>query len=295
MTKCSISTPSKAPLVTVRKIKQKVYRKYEPDAFFNCLMDFACMTNTTSITAYLKDKENISMTSFLRYYNKSGLAEYKKQESFDASIAKTILKKYFEETTKRSKERVAAAHDSCRYLTANEEHSLVQLCIVLGSMGYGLTRDDLHGLADAVVNKDVDKRQAVPISKHVTDGLLLRHEKLVKVVAAASLDPKRARQATVEIRDAMFFKLNAYIELLHKMGMLPWKTYSEIPADAIYNMDELGNDTTKHRNKVLTKKQVLAQATTIRHAHSCVHRKVMVVCHGISPSALPLALMVRFM
>jgi len=113
-------------------------------------------------------------------------------------------------------------------------------------MGYGLTHDDLHGLADAVINKDVDQHQSMPIPKHVTDGLLLHHKKLVKVVAAASLDPKRARQATVEIRDAMFFKLNAYIELLHKMGMLPWKTYSEIPADAIYNMDELGNDTTKH-------------------------------------------------
>jgi len=58
-------------------------------------------------------------------------------------------------------------------------------------MGYGVTQDDLHEFADDLVNQDVDERQRVPISKHVTEGLLLRHKELVKVVLAASLDPKR--------------------------------------------------------------------------------------------------------
>jgi len=118
-------------------------------------------------------------------------------------------------------------------------------------MGYGLTKDDLHGFADALVNKDVDKRERVSISKHVTDGLLLRHKDLVKVVAAASLDPKWARQATGEMRDAMFSKLNSYIQILNGMGELPWEKYNDIPSNAIYNMDELGNDMTKHCNKIL--------------------------------------------
>jgi len=52
----------------------------------------------------------------------------------------------------------------------------------------------------------------------------------------------------------MFFKLNSNIEMLHALGNLPWKQYSDIPAKFIYNMDEIGNDTTKHRNKVLYKK-----------------------------------------
>jgi len=52
----------------------------------------------------------------------------------------------------------------------------------------------------------------------------------------------------------MFSKLNAYIQILFAMGAIPWKKYNDIPADAIYNMDEVGNDTTKHRNKILTKK-----------------------------------------
>ena len=69
--------------------------------------------------------------------------------------------------------RTAKAHSSNRYLTENEEHSLVRMCTVLGAMGYGLTRDDVHRLADQVVNKNVDPREHVPISKHVTEGLLM--------------------------------------------------------------------------------------------------------------------------
>ena len=150
--------------------------------------------------------------------------------------------------------RTAKAHSSNRYLTENEEHSLVRMCTVLGAMGYRLTRDDMHRLADQVVNKNVDPREHVPISKHVTEGLLMQHSNLVKIVAAASLDPKRARQATEETRNAMFSKLNSYIKLLHALGDIPWSKYSDIPAESIYNMDEMGNDTTKHRSKVLYKK-----------------------------------------
>jgi len=103
-------------------------------------------------------------------------------------------------------------------------------------------RDDMLHFADQLVNKDVDPREHIPISVHVVEGILNRHSHLVKIVAASSLDPKRARQATEETRDAMFMKLNAYIEMLHEEKKIPWKHYSDIPSDCIYNMDELGND-----------------------------------------------------
>ena len=50
--------------------------------------------------------------------------------------------------------------------------------------------------------------------------------------------------------------------MLHTLGDLPWKQYSDIPAEFIYNMDEIGNDTTKHRNKVLYKKTDAASEET---------------------------------
>ncbi len=257
-------TPA-ATRITVKKVHQKSYRQYETGYFFSCLLDFACMTNDMSINAYLKTKEKISKSSFLRYYNNSGLAKYKKQGTFDSGIAKLMLTSYFEKTIKNIQTRTVPASDSCCYLTSNEESSLIHLCTVLGAMGYGVTRDDLHEFADDLVNQDVDERQRVPISKHVTEGLLLRHKELVKVVSAASLDPKRVRQATEETRDAMFSKLNAYIEILNTAGKLPWKKYSNIPPNVIYNMDELGNDTAKHRNKIISKKQQLQLEQQTQH------------------------------
>jgi len=235
----------------VKRVQLKSSRQYNITHLFDSLMEFACKTDGTSMNSFLKTREKIPKTSFLHYYKKSGLADLKEKGHNNEAIAKVLLTKYFEKINITLRERTTAAHALCRYLTENEEHSLIRLCTVLGSMGYGLTRDDLHNFADSLINKNLDEHERVPISKHVTEGLLMWHKELVKIVSAASLDPKRARQATADTRDAMFCKLNSYIALLHSMGDIPWKNYSDIPASSIYNMDELGNDTTKHRNKVI--------------------------------------------
>jgi len=53
---------------------------------------------------------------FLHYYNKSGLATYKKQGAFDANIAKIILTKCFEKSIQNNKERVVAVQENTHYL-----------------------------------------------------------------------------------------------------------------------------------------------------------------------------------
>jgi len=287
MTKVSIKH-SHLPkvMMKVKKVHPKSSRLYESQELFDSLMEFALLNDGTSINSFVRAREKISKTSFLRYFLKSGLADLKQNGTFDAGIAKVLLTKYFEDTKHNASERTASAHASCHYLTENQEHSLVRLCTVLGCMGYGLTRNDIHNFADQIVNKNVDERVRVPISKHVTEGLLTRYSNLVKIVAASSLDPKRARQATEEARDAMFFKLNSNIKMLHALGDLPWKQYSDIPAEFIYNMDEIGNDTTKHRNKVLYKKQMQTLKKQTQQGLSCEHQRAMDACHGMSWSAL---------
>jgi len=196
MTKFSIknmqlSTLAKAKM-TVKAVRPKVYCRYDIEYLQKCLIKYAGLADGTSISAFLKTKESMAKSSFIRFFNKSGLAELKKNGTFDADTAKTLVMKYFENTSTNCSARTAAAHTSCRYLTDHEEHSLVRLCTVLGAMGYGLTCDDLHSFANSIVNENVDKREHVSISKHVTEGILSRHKDLVKIVAAASLDPKRA-------------------------------------------------------------------------------------------------------
>jgi len=87
---------------------------------------------------------------------KSGLADLKGKGTVDASIAKVLFTKYFESKKQNLSKRTASAHASCCCLTENEKHSLVQMCTVLGTMGYGLMHDDVHQFADQLVNKNVD-------------------------------------------------------------------------------------------------------------------------------------------
>jgi hypothetical protein len=79
---------------------------------------------------------------------------------------------------------------------------------------------------------------------------LKKHPDL-KNVAGASFCPQQACKATVETRDAMFTKLDAFVKNMHAAGYLKWASYGDIPKHCIYNMDEVGTDTTKHRGRVL--------------------------------------------
>jgi len=86
-------------------------------------------------------------------FKKRCLADLKEKGTFNAAIAKVLLTKYFKSTKHNSSMRTAKAHSSCCYLTENEEHSLVQLCTVLGTMGYELIHEYVHRLADQLVIK----------------------------------------------------------------------------------------------------------------------------------------------
>jgi hypothetical protein len=77
------------------------------------------------------------------------------------------------------------------------------------------------------------------------------HPGLVKIISAGWLDPARARKATRATRDAVFYKLNAYIRNLHCRGKVTWKSYKDAPCQSIYNMEEASTDTTKHRSKII--------------------------------------------
>eukprot|EP00957_Ditylum_brightwellii_P069933 5310505-Ditylum_brightwellii.AAC.1 len=64
------------------------------------------------------------------------------------------------------------------------------------------------------------------------------------------MDEQRSNNATAKNRDHHFTKLNNYAFLLYKSELsLYGSDYSNWFLDALYNMDEVGLDITKHRNK----------------------------------------------
>jgi len=258
MTKCVIS-PSKETAnvvkgnIAVLKKARKHYRLYSDNAFYESLLKFFMQDQQEPLHTFVK-KENINRSTFRRFYVESGLLNLKEGGNSDEAQARLCLNAYFEKKTKNRSYRTSNATMATKYLTDNEELAIIQLCRLLGGMGYGITRDELQDIVSSITNFDLDERDAISVSDKVVRGLFSRHGDLLKIVQASSLDPKRAKQACMQTRDAMFAKLDSYICLLKAINLVPWQTYQEIPPNCLFNMDELGNDTTKHRKKVIVGK-----------------------------------------
>ncbi len=111
----------------------------------------------------------------------------------------------------------------------NEELAIIQLCHLLGGMGYGITHDELQEIISNLTNFDVDEQEKVEVTDKVVRGLFKHRGDLLKIVQASSLDPKCAKQASKETQDGMFTKLDSYVQLLHAMGLIPWKITKKSP------------------------------------------------------------------
>ena len=259
MTKCAISINKKVETANVARRNihvsqaRKPYRLYSNETLYESLLHFFLQTKQEPLHVFA-EKENISRSTFCHFYIESGLQQLKETGSNDEVHARSCLNAYFETKSNNRSKRAEKATKCKRYLTDDEELSIIHLCRLLGAMGYGLSSDELRGIVTDVTNFDVDERERVEVSEKIVCGLFSCHGELLKIVQASSLDPKCAKQASKETRDGMFAKLDSYIRLLNAIGLVSWKNYQEIPPHCLYNMDELGNDTTKHRKKVIVGK-----------------------------------------
>jgi hypothetical protein len=192
----------------------------------------------------------IPRATFLRHWKKSGLKAMSKAKK-TVDLAKTVLCSYLA-TVKANTKDTEAATSANRYLSPDEEMSFLQIIRGLGCCAKGVTKVEAIAMIDDIINENVDKRVQVECSEKVFRRMMEKHTDLVKIISAGSLDPARARKATQATRDAVFYKLDAYVRNLNRMGKVPWKSYKDIPCEKIYNMDEASTDTTKHRSKIIT-------------------------------------------
>jgi hypothetical protein len=223
---------------------------YLPADVARDLIQYYIKAPAVEMAAFCKCETTIPRSSFQRHFNASGLSVLKAQDK-PIEVARAAAAAYARVLAISKKKRTVKAAALNRYLTEQEELSLVQLIRLMASMGHGVTKPDVLSLIDEYVNLEEDERDSVEVSEKLLRGLFARHKDLIKLVSSGSLDPARARKATKETRDNVFFKMDAYIRSLHAMGKIPWKSFSEVPNDVIYNMDEVGNDTTKRRSKVI--------------------------------------------
>jgi hypothetical protein len=226
---------------------------------------------TDVLIAYFNDKKEISQNefskirgvpraTFQRHWRDCGLASLKKRGGCEEQ-AKHILAIYFAEKTAVSEKARKDASKLCQYLTDDEQVSLLQMCGLVACIGTGgVTDDDQLAIINEIVSEssfDVEEDDRIHVCKEVLKNMQEKFKELVKLKTPASIDPKRAEKATEETRDSMFSRLEYYVELLNKLGLVPWKSFSDVPASCKYGMDEVGTDTTKRMGKILVPAELL--------------------------------------
>lgn len=171
---------------------------------------------------------------------------------------RVLVNDYVDSLDENSMNRTSTATEANRILTDNEEKCLVSLVVVLSAAGHSVSRKDCMDMISSYIGKEEDPRRHRKVTQDMFESLKSRHKDL-KVVSSNSIDSARARKATRETRERVFVKLEAYIQNLHRQDKIPWETFREVPWDRIYNMDEVGANTTSHRAKMIATKKMLAR------------------------------------
>ena len=234
-------------------VKARKYCKWTATDMMNCQLKYY-MHPGVSIKQFLKDYTTVPEKTFGTYWKESGLKNLQEADA-PFEIAKIALESYVARVKKNVTKRTTAASESNRYLTEQQEKTMVSFALMMGRCGRGIDRDELLGIINQVINVGVDERERKQATDQVVKDILRRHPDVMKLVNAGSLDPLRAKKATEKTRDTVFSKLQAQTRGLYSEGKIPWKNYSDIPSQCIYNIDGVGTDTTKHRRKVIADKR----------------------------------------
>jgi hypothetical protein len=250
--------PIRAAGATV--MKEKKYCKWNSEDMIKHLLQFY-MAPAMSIKQFWKDEvidSGIPEKTFGTYWRESALKSLQDSNT-PFEIAKMAIEHHVAVVKKNVTKRSVAASKSHRYVTEQEEKTIIHMALAIGKAGRGIDRDELLEMVNSVVNINVDEREKEAATDKVVRDILKRHPDLMKLVNSGSLDPLRAKKANKKTRDTVFSKLQAQTRGLYAEGKIPWKNYSDIPSNCIYNMDEVGTDTTKHRRKVIADKRNIFQ------------------------------------
>ena len=226
--------------------KSKGYKKYSEQQLKDFVVGWVMQENKTDMIKYCKNGL-VPRTTLLTYLKHiPQLIELRKKHDKTLEEVENIFDKYVKEKAIEREKQLEIAQQANHYLSPDEEGTLANLAILLGHCGRGICREELLDLINILLIERKDKRTFIPATMKTVEGLIKRNTKLKnRVRNAASIDPARAAQASVNTRDAMFTKLNNFIILLHELGLCKEKSYCKIKSSQIYNMDECALDTTR--------------------------------------------------
>lgn len=248
------------PVSTATTGHRGSYHEYTDDALLHDVLFFYQDKTGLSLNQFLK-KENgytkIPRSTFQRCYKECQLHQMK-CDNKPIELSRVKVKEWISNKKKNTSERTKKASKSNQFLTGHEKDSLSQICQILCAMGSGVSPSELLKMINEYVHLDNDSRLCVDATPKLIRDFVKEYKEDLKLRKGDSLDPKRAFQASEDTRNKVFKKFDAYVRLLCSMGEVPWEKACDVPASVLFNMDEMGTDTTKHRDSVIGSRKLLA-------------------------------------
>lgn len=241
------NTPVTASTTNKVQVKRKYKQAYDETTILKLALEW--YKSFDSVRAFCRSNKQIPNNTFQRHINRSTLFQMKARKE-SIVLASTVFKRYLKQLAVNVTSRTETTNACNRYLTDDEELQLVEMFRIMAAMGFGISSDEARAIINTIVNHDEPEVLHIECSYKVLIRIFKKYPDL-QTTMAASLDPQCAVKATEEVRNAMFGKMEAYIQVLKAANKVSWESYQEIPKDCIYNMDEVGTDTTKHRDKII--------------------------------------------
>ena len=166
------------------------------------------------------------------------------------SFAQRKLICYLNSRKLSEKAHLKQIQESNKVLTKDETKLLVETCTFMACIGMGIDSETMLDAVNLIIKKRIEDRDFVPVTRGVVDRIVASNKALRKL-RGNSIDPKRVRQATTDVRNAMFVRLESFIKLLYSQGKVKWPSFKDIPAENVSNMDELAVNAHDHRRKII--------------------------------------------
>ena len=232
---------------------KKKYQRLTQEFIVSILMNFyeIPVSSNYKFKNYCDDKGLQSKRRSLhRIGSECGIFQLR-QNGASKSFALHRLLSHLDAKKKKSNEQLKNIHEGNKVLTDDEISLLVSTCKELSTMGLGIDEDTCLNVVNAILAERIELKNFMPVTRGVVKQIILENSDLLRLTKGNSIGPKRVRQADSDVRDAMFVKLESFVKLLHGQGKIPWKSFADIPAKNISNMDEVATNTHDHRKKVI--------------------------------------------
>ena len=179
-----------------------------------------------------------------------GLLEEKKLSN-PWLVVEERLQRYFQQKNLHAKTLLQNMSNGNFILTGDEKNLMVKTCQMLSNMGIGLDQDTALDVINNILQVRIEDKHFKQATRGVVRRLVAENSTLLNLLKGNALDPARVRQATEDVRNAMFVRLDNYVKILHDSGKVPWKSWDEVSCRDMSNMDEVATNCHDHRKKII--------------------------------------------